>query len=178
MKTSTTIFTAFVFLILCISCDEVEDLASFTANTTFNKTISVAVAEDPENPVQTVSETATISLEEDQELQDNLNLIETVRITSLTYEIRNALGNDMAHIQVASITFGNITLSIDDLNIVATDQANTIFSVTEAAQLTAIGNALKNNSNLTVTLNATIENNPINFDVAVTLTTAIEIQPI
>lgn len=178
MKTRTTIFAAFIFSMLCLSCDDVADLASFTANTTFNKTISVAVAEDSENAVNTVTETTTINLGEDQELQDNLNFIEAVRITSLTYEIKNAVGNDMSHIQVASIAFGNTTFRIDDLNIVATDQANTIFSVTEVAALTAIGNALKNNPNLTVTLTATIENNPINFDVALTLTTAIEIQPI
>ena len=53
-----------------------------------------------------------------------------------------------------------------------------LFEVANAGNLNAIAAALENNTTLNVTLEGNVENNPINFDVAITMDVDVEIQPL
>ena len=84
MKTIKTFFFLLTVVVTAISCDAVDELTEIDVDTTITKDLVITVADGK----TTFSESASISIDNEQ-VQDNLDRIEDLQITKLTYKILN-----------------------------------------------------------------------------------------
>lgn len=177
MKTRTTIASlllyVFVFFVAS-SCDEVDKLTEFDVNETITQTINVNVPDNQGNPI-TLDETTEIDLSTLDEVQDNLDLIQSVDVNSISYEISNFNGEPEATISNASITFGSTSISVADVNLQEADSNNSVFTIADTGELSAISNALQSSSSINVVLTGDLNSTPISFDVILRLDVTVVI---
>jgi hypothetical protein len=169
MKTHSTIASVLLYVFICFaasSCDEVDKLTEFDVNDTITTTINVSVPDNQGNPI-TLDDTTEIDLSSIDEIQDNMDLIQSVRVTSISYEITNFDGAAEATISNASMAFGTTNISVSDINLQEADNNNTVFTITDTGDLNAISNALESNSSINLVLTGTINSTPLTFDVIV-----------
>lgn len=167
MKIQKHAILLFIVLASLYSCDKIDELTEFDVDGNFTTTITVEVAEDPNGEPQSFSQSGTINIAQNQDIQDNFNKIESIAINSLTYEITNFSGVEGAVITNASISFGATTIQVTDINVQQADADNQVFSVNNTQQLNAIAAALKNSPSLTVTISGSVNDTPVNFNVVV-----------
>lgn len=157
------------------SCDQIDELTDFEVSFTLNEQVSIAVEQGDED-VQSFSQSTSLNLGENSDVSDNLNAIENVEITGLTYSYVNVSGNENAQIASAQLIVGNTTIQIEPTN--PTNVQGQLFSVQDAAALNAIGNALRNNPLATVVYQGQVEGAPIMFTVDVEVAVTVTIDPI
>lgn len=175
MKTQKTVIF-FLSVSACIfSCDKLDELTEFDINEDFNTTINVALTEDSEGEAVNLAKTAIINIAGNQDIQDNLSLIQDVVINSITYQIDNYVGGDDVTVTSASLSFASTVISVADINLKQSNDGNTVYTISDAAQLNAIGNYLESNSSVNVTLSGTISSTPAQFNVKITMDTTVTV---
>ena len=87
--TIKTFFFLLTVVVTAISCDAVDELTEIDVDTTITKDLVITVADGK----TTFSESASISIDNEQ-VQDNLDRIEDLQITKLTYKILSVSGTE------------------------------------------------------------------------------------
>ena len=114
---------------------------------------------------QTWTETSTINLETNEEIQTNLDLIQGVI---------NFTGAEGATATEVSLSFGDTVIAVADINL---EDSITVYSVGSSSELNTIANDLKNTSEITATSIGTVSSTQVRFDLVITLdvTTTIDV---
>lgn len=172
MKIFTKLSVLLLMMIAVTSCDDLDELTEFDITEDFSTTFSIVAAEGSEG---TFSQTSSINLASNQQIQDNLNLLQDVTINSLTYEISNYVGAEGLKITSASINFSGTSISVSDIDLKQSDDNNTVYPIADAAQLNAIANDLQSNTEITATVTGSVDGTPVEFDVIVTLDVTVTI---
>ncbi|MDG1393250.1 MAG: hypothetical protein P8P55_00315 [Flavobacteriaceae bacterium] len=168
MKIISKISVLLLTMIAIISCDKLEELADIDFTESFTETVSVDVNEESETP-QSWSESSTINIASNSMVQEYKDLIKDININSLEFEINDFLGVEGATISDASMSFGETSITLEDINLQEADTNNTVFPVSGAAQLNAIADELQKANVITTTFSGTISGTPVKFDVIITL---------
>lgn len=169
MKITKQISLLLALLLTAVSCDQVDEFTQIDITDDFTATINIAITEDSEGMPVSFTETATINITSNQDIQDNVDTIQNIAVNALTYEISNFDGAAGATVTEASLSFGNTAIAISNINLQEADTNNTAFPITGANLLNTIADQLENNSTILVTLSGTINETPVVFDVIVTL---------
>ena len=172
MKIISKISVLLLTMIAVISCDKLEELADLDITQGFTTTINVSISEG--NP-ETLNEVATFDLASDDLIKENLDLIKDVNINSLTFKIDNFIGAEGATVSEATMSFGDTTITLNDINLEESDNNSTIYSVGDTTQLNAIADELQEATLITVTLSGTVDSTPANFDIVLTLDTTVTV---
>ena len=172
MKITAKISVLLLTMIAVISCDSLDDLADIDITQSFTETVSVNVTEESETP-QSWSESSTINIASDPMIQEYKDLIKNININSLEFEINGFLGVEGATISDASMSFGETSITLGAINLQEADTNNTVFPVSDAAQLNAIADELQEANVITATLSGTISGTPVKFDVIITLNVTV-----
>ncbi|BAO76218.1 hypothetical protein [Winogradskyella sp. PG-2] len=176
-RTKYSILLLFVFTTI-LSCDKLDELTEFDVTDGFSTTVNINLSEVSNEP-QLFSESSTIALSSNQDIQDNLDLIQDIRINSLTYEISNynAEQDSMIMLTEASLSFANSNISVNDINLQQADNDNTLFSISDSELLNSIGNILENTPTIEAMVSGTISGSPVSFNVIinVNLTATIDV---
>ena len=172
MKALKNISLLLVLAIFSFSCDELDELTEEDINTGFNTTLNVNVgAMDP----LTYTQTETIDLANNPDIQNALDLIQDIRINSITAQVSNYNGAAGIMVTNASFQFDNINVSVADIDLQSYDDNNTMIEISDSSQLNAIANALQADNEIIVTVSGTVDGSPVNFDVIVTLDVTVTI---
>ena len=167
---------ALVLLVtLFSSCDEIDELTELRLTEDFSTTVTVNLPDDSMGLPQSISETTTISLTDSPEIEEYLNLIQDVTINSLTYEIDNYSVIENGTITEASVTFNGESIAVSDINLQDSDSNNIVYEIENTDLLTAIGNALENNNEISIGITGTVNGTPVQFDIIITLETTVTV---
>jgi hypothetical protein len=174
MNKFKTLSTLCLTLLTLVSCNELDELTEFDVSQNLNATLRVDITEDSGGEPQSWSDSTTIDISDNAEIQANLDLIESVMINSLTFKILNFEGEENAMVTEASISFGDTTIDVEDINL---NDNTTIYNLGTTAQLNTIANTLKDVSEITIAVSGTVSSTPVKFDVIISLdvTTTINI---
>ncbi len=146
MNKFKTLSTLCLTLLTLVSCNELDELTEFDVSQNLNATLRVDITEDSGGEPQSWSDSTTIDISDNAEIQANLDLIESVMINSLTFKILNFEGEENAMVTDASISFGDTTIDVEDINL---NDNTTTYNLGTTAQLNTIANTLKDVSQIT-----------------------------
>ena len=131
------------------SCDEIDELTKVDFNSTLTQEVSVTLSENNAS----ISESLTIRLADNEDIEPYLNQIESITVTSASYVIKDYDGIEAATgsitVNTNSEVFGPFQHTF-----FADDQNNTKFSF-EASSLNALGSSLNSNNQLNLNVNGT-----------------------
>lgn len=175
MKIAKKLNLFLLIIITAFSCDELDELTEFDITDDFSTSVNISVPDLGDGMAGTFSQTASLDISSNQEIQDNLNLIQNVSLNALTYEISNFNGAEGATITEASLSFNGTSVSVSDINLKQSDDANTVYEIADSALLNAVANALKNSPEIVVTLTGTVNATPVAFDVIIRLDATLTI---
>jgi hypothetical protein len=116
MKLIKKINVLLLATITFFSCDKLDELTEFDITEDFSTTLNVTVIEDSNGTAQTWTETSTINLETNEEIQTNLDVIQGVKINSLTFNVINFTGAEGATATEVSLSFGDTVIAVADIN--------------------------------------------------------------
>ena len=171
--------TALLLLfIMATACDEIDDLTEFDINESFTTTFNVNIPENENEEELSFTESSIIDLGQVQEINDNLDFIQNVTVNSISFEITNFSGAEDADLTNVTLAFGTRVISFSNIGLQEADTNNTLYTIDDAADLSAISNALESNPVLSVELSAGITNTPAVFDVVVTVDAKVTIDVI
>lgn len=176
MKTKISILL--LALTTLFSCDELDKLTEFDVTDDFRSSVNISIEDNNGGMASNINESTTIDIASNQDIKDNLDLIESVTINTLTYEISNFKGTSGTLITGVSLNFADVSISIADINLSEADTNNTIFTISDTDNIGNIATYLKTNNLLTVTVTGTISNTPASFDVIVDLDATVKIDVI
>jgi hypothetical protein len=160
-------FSMLLFVVVILfSCDKLDELTEVNITQDFSTFVNVNVLENSDGIAQTWTESSTINLGANEEIQSNLDLIQDVNINSLTFKVINFTGEEGAIATEASLGFGDTVISIADINL---EDSSTIYSVGSSSELNEIANDLKNATEITATVSGTVTSTPVQFDVFISL---------
>jgi hypothetical protein len=165
MKIVSKISLLLLAAITIFSCGELDELTEFDITQDFSTTVNVDITDDSDGEPQSWSQSSTINLADNDEIQANLDLVQDVNINSLTFKIINFIGVENAIATEATLSFGDTIIDIEDINL---QDNTTIYSIGTSSELNAIANDLKNTSEVTVTVSGTVTSTPVKFDVVIT----------
>lgn len=169
MKITTKLSVLLLVMITAFSCDELDELTEFDITEDFSTTYNISVPEDSEGMPQSFSESATVDIASNADIQNNLDLIQNVALNSLTYEISNFTGAEDATLTEATLTFGTISITLSDINLQQSDTENTVYEIADVSLLNAIADALENNIAIGASVTGTVSATPVVFDLIVNL---------
>jgi len=169
MKIKTKLSVLLLVMITAFSCDDLDELTEFDITEDFTTTYNISVPEDSEGMPQSFSESATIDIAENEEIQDNLDLLQDVTLNSLSYEIANFSGTQDATLTEATLNFGSVSISISNINLQQSDIDNTIYEIADTSLLNAIADALENNIAINTSVTGTVSATPVVFDIIINL---------
>lgn len=176
MKTKISILL--LALVTVLSCDELDKLTEFDVTEDFRTSVSIVLEDNNGGMASSLNESSTIDIASNQDIKDNLDLIESITINALTYEISNFTGASGTTITQASINFADQSIAVDDINLSEADSNNTLFTISDSDKIGNIATYLKTNNVLTVTVSGTVSNTPASFDVIVDLDATVKIDVI
>ncbi|WP_282030642.1 hypothetical protein [Winogradskyella eximia] len=169
MKIKTKLSVLLLIMITAFSCEDLDELTEFDITEDFTTTYNISVPEDSEGMPQSFSESATIDIAENEEIQDNLDLLQDVTLNSLSYEIANFSGAQDATLTEATLNFGSVSISISNINLQQSDIDNTIYEIADTSLLNAIADALENNIAINASVTGTVSATPVVFDIIINL---------
>ena len=184
MKTKAYLPLLALVLLTFFNCDEIDKLTEINTTQKFETTLDIDVATKKEGKTQSKSgndsfawsESVTIDLKDNEKVNDNLDLIEEVTVTGLTYEIINYTeGSDTAAISDAQIDFDGTIITLEDVTLKTADDANTLYTIDDTDKLALIANKLKTDLEMTITASGQINETPVKFGIKLHLDTAIVI---
>ena len=177
MKVKSILKILSLSLFILVSCDEAEEIIDELTEIDFTETVSrtftVDLPDDSEGEIVNWSESTTIDITSNPEIEDNLDLIKDITINSLTYEIDNFSGVMDAVVTEAFFEFNGNSISIENINLSDSDENNTVYSITDTNLLNQIGDALQTEPEITVSLGGTVSATPVRFDVILNLETTV-----
>ncbi len=160
IKTLTILLLIFTF----VSCDEVDELTQIDLNTTLIEEVQVTLSENNAS----LSESLTINLADNDDIEPYLNQIESITVNSASYVIKDYNGLETATgsitVKANSEVFGPFqhTFFTDDQNA-------TKFSF-EASRLNALSSSLSSNNQLSLDVDGTQDQaQNANFSIEFTL---------
>ncbi|MCA0151859.1 hypothetical protein [Winogradskyella vincentii] len=165
MKTFIRITMALLLMISFTSCDELDELTEVDFDTTLNENLNVSV---PVGDNLALNETMVVNMIND-DTEDYMDLLESVRITSFTYQLINFTGDAEGTI-VGTFEADGVTLLNHDMVVKDEVDAGTVFEVTDVSLLNSIASKLKNGNNVFIGIagNSTCEEE-MNFTIAMTI---------
>jgi len=166
MKIASKISLLLLTVITTFSCGELDELTEFDITQDFDTTINVDITDDSEGQPQSWSQSSTINLADNEQVQANLDLVQDVNINSLTFTIINFVGVENTMATEVSLSFGETVISLEDIDL---QDNTTIYSLGTSSELNTIANDLKDTSEITATINGTVTSTPVKFDVVITL---------
>tara|TARA_R110002111_G_scaffold18_5_gene206 strand:+ start:1921 stop:2499 length:579 start_codon:yes stop_codon:yes gene_type:complete len=169
MKIKTKLSVLLLVMITAFSCEDLDELTEFDITEDFTTTYNISVPEDSEGMPQSFSESTTIDIAENEEIQDNLDLLQDVTLNSLSYEIANFSGAQDATLTEATLNFGSVSISISNINLQQSDIDNTIYEIADTSLLNAIADALENNIAINASVTGTVSATPVVFDIIINL---------
>ncbi|MDP5081053.1 MAG: hypothetical protein NWP87_00245 [Winogradskyella sp.] len=175
MKITKQLSLLLVVLLTAFSCDELDELTEFDITDDFSTTVTISADNASEG---SFVNSATINLATNQQIQDNLDLIQNISLNSLTYEISNFIageGAEDAVITEASLTLGSTMISVSNINLKASDDNNTLYTVENSSLLNAIASALESNTAITASVSGTVDSTPVTFDVIINLDVTVTV---
>ena len=128
--------------------------------------VYVDVIEDSEGAVQIWSQSATLDIASNDQIQENLDLIQDVKISSITFKIINFTGVEGAVATEASLSFGDTVIEVADIEL---EDNTSVYTIGSSSELNAIANDLKNATEITTTASGTVTSSPVKFDVFISL---------
>ncbi|NER18716.1 hypothetical protein [Spongiivirga citrea] len=168
MKTSKQATLLLIVITMICSCNKIDELTEFDVTDGFSTTMNISVTGESSEP-QIFSEAVTVDISTNQDIQDNLDLIQDININSLTYEVSNFAGTENTTVTNASLSFDTIRIDIENINLQQADTANTIYTITDSTKLRDIAAILKSSASVTATLEGTVSDTPVIFDVIINL---------
>ncbi|MEP5255609.1 MAG: hypothetical protein ABJQ39_11165 [Winogradskyella arenosi] len=168
MKTTAQLTAILLLMVTTFSCDDLDELTEFNVTDDFTTTISVSASEDSEGQPQSITQSATLDISSNQDIQDNIDLIQDITLNSLTYEITNYTGIEDATLTEGSLTFGTESITLENINLEQSDIDNTIYTISDVSLLNAIATDLENNTVVSILVSGTVNATPVVFDVIVT----------
>ena len=166
---------AVILALLFLGCDQIDELTEFEVTEDFSTSFNIDVEEVSEGGPQSIEEFAGIDISDVPEIEDNYNLIESISINSITYEVRNYSGVENATISNASLTFNGEVISIDDVNLEEASDSGNVYEVSNALVFSSIENMLLNSSELSAGISGTISGTPVQFDVILRFNITVKI---
>jgi hypothetical protein len=94
-----------IALITIVSCSKLDELTEFDISDNFKTTLNINVTEDSEGEPQSWSQSSTVDLADNNEIESSLDLIQDVKINSLTFKIINFTGVENATAYRCEFTF-------------------------------------------------------------------------
>lgn len=173
MKKVTALLIGILF-VSTISCDSIKDAVSVSGTKTVTNDFNVSIPQTTAGTPQSINESATINLSEIVSDASSANL-ESVKVNSLSYKIKNHTGNTAGRIVTLSLKIGSEEFgAMTDFD----PSLGGTFTIADSAKLAAIENILKN---ATTTLSAagTIQTDAGNmsFDVEVSINITVTLKP-
>ena len=179
MKTLKTFFALISFALIFNSCDAVDDLTEIDVDTTITQDLIITVAEGQ----TTFSQSASISID-DEDVQDNLDKIEDLQITKLTYEVISVSGTENV-IASGSFTASSSTypwFSAENnasVNLTTAAAAGTIYEIEVSQDLVDAFEAdLKSGATATLSASGTVSAAPVTFTIRVTADVKVTVDAI
>ncbi|GGZ77485.1 hypothetical protein [Algibacter mikhailovii] len=162
MKTKATLLI--ILLLNVLSCDEIDKLTEFDVRDNFESVFRISESANSEGQPVSITETVTVDISTNQEIADNLNLIQSIAIESITFKIENFSGNDNITLSNASIAFNNEIITLEDINLSSAEGSGTVYNIGTASNYNTIANILKNDPSVTAKISGTISEIPVSFD--------------
>lgn len=148
------------------SCDELDKLTEFDIDSTLRGAIPVEV-DGGENVVLNSNVTINIA-DGGQDIVDNLNKIEKVKINSMTYKVINFMG-DNAGVMTVELFADSVKLD-EHTNVTVFNEVGVEYAIDDTSTLNSIAGKLKNGFDVVfaVTGTSTSEGGMF-FDIEITL---------
>ena len=175
MKITKQLSLLLVVLMTAFSCDELDELTEFDISDDFSTTVTIDVPENEGGMSDSFSYSEVIDIATNQQISDNLNLIQNIRLNSLTYEISNFTGAEGETVTEASLNLGSTSISVENINLKASDDGNIVYDIEDTSLLNAIANALESNTALTVSVTGTVNATPVTFDVIINIDVTVTV---
>jgi len=172
MKNTIKLLAVLLIAFTFNSCDEVNDLADISIETSLTEQIDVQITEDQDQ----VSDQIVLSID-NSDTHDYLDKLKSISIEKLTYKFIGFSGNDTCNMSVDISTDGNV-LDTKTFQIKQESDNGTIYEITDVAKLNAMATALKNNQQVSFEMDGTVSDGPANFKIEVTATIKIVANPL
>ena len=175
MKITKQLSLLFLVMITAFSCDELDEFTELDITDNFSAAVTISANDESE---ASFMQSFTIDLASNQDIQDNIDLLQDISINTLTYEISNFIpgeGAEDANITEASLTLGSTTISVENINLKASDDGDIKYDIEDTSLLNAITNALENDTAVTLLLTGTVDSTPVTFDVVINLDATVTI---
>ena len=165
MKNLIKFFAVLLLVFGYTSCDELDKLTEIDIDSTLTGIIPVDVAG---GEMVNLNNSVTINIADGgQDIVDNLNKIEKVKIISLTYTVMNLNGDNTGTI-TADLKANTVVMDTHT-NAVVFDQIGVVHTIDDTTTLNTIANLLKNGSDVVFAITGTSTNEGgMIFDIQVT----------
>jgi len=129
------------------SCDEIDKLTEVDFNTTLNEQLDVMI---PAGEDLALNRTMLINMV-NSDTEDYLDVLQSLRITSFTYQLTNFTG-DFSGTITGSFAADGVELLNHDMVVKQTVDAGTVFEVTNTTLLNSIASKLKAGNDISIGL--------------------------
>jgi hypothetical protein len=166
MKNLIKFFAVLLLVFGYTSCDELDKLTEFDIDTTLTGVIPVDV-DGGENLVLNSSVRINIA-DGGQDIVDNLNKIEKVKINSLTYKVMNFSGDDAGVMTVE--LFADAVKLGEHTAVTVSSEVGVVYTINDTTTLNAIASKLKSGFDVVFKVEGTATSNPelgMMFDVEI-----------
>jgi hypothetical protein len=98
------------------------------------------------------TETSTINIRSNSDINDNWIIVQSIQVESITWEVTNYVGDDGVFINSGLLKVGGTTFEVGKVDLKAADTGNEMFVITDVAKLAAIASEMKSNGSVTLIL--------------------------
>jgi len=165
-------FLAILVVFTLNSCDKAKELTDVTFSTSLTKEFAIHINENQEY----ISEEQILSLD-NTDTHDYLDKLKNVQINKLTYKFKNFIGNEACNMNVEIATDGNMFETKEFIIKQAIDNG-TIYEITDVAKINTMATALKNNKQVSFTMEGEVFEGAADFDVEVTAEVEVVANPL
>lgn len=181
MKKSKTLAAVICVATVFVACDpeEIVDslIPSFDITEVFVLEAPIVFAASTNSGCLDYNESNTFDVRSNSEINENWSFVEDVQVNSISWEVTNYVGDGGVFINSGILKVGETSFEIGQVDLKASDLANSIFELTDAIKLSDISNEIKSSSSLTVIFEVVSGGNcesdhsySLNFNVDVTVT--------
>jgi hypothetical protein len=136
-------------VVVFTSCEEIEELTEVDFNSTLTQEVSVTLSENNTS----ISESLTIRLADNEDIEPYLNQIESITVTSASYRIKDYNGIEMATGSI--IVNANAEVFGPFQHTFFTDDQNATVFTLNPSQLNALASTLRSSNQLIVQFSGT-----------------------
>lgn len=168
MKNFIRFLVVVLLMVSYTSCDEIDKLTEVDFNTTLNEQLVITV---PAGTDLVLNKTMLVNIV-NSDTEDYLDLLQSVKITSFTYQLINFSGDDKGTITGSFVADG-VELFNHDMVVKQAVDDGTVFKITNTTLLNSIASKLKSGKNILIGLDGTSSGNGMNFTIKVTIKLAV-----